>query len=159
MNFVFNGRFFKLHHRYSIEAGTTSYLQVIPTTRLIHLVARQYAYIGNGPVQISLLEEPTITNGTTQPTIVSNMDRRSERTATSQWFTNPTGISGGTLIDRDIIHAPGVGTGQSVRGGEYSDTPWERIIKPDTSTVIAINNQGDNAVDFILNIFFYESDN
>lgn len=159
LQFVFNGRFFKCHHRYTIPAGQTTYMQVTPGERLWHTIAKRWNFTGNGPLITSTLEDPTFTVGNTVPTLIANLDRRSAKVPTTQLFTNPTAVSGGTLADRDILFAPGGGTGNAVRGTEQTYGNWERILKPGSDYLVAMQNDGSNTIDLAFDMFFYESDN
>lgn len=159
LNFVFNGRFFKFHHRFTIVAGATANIQALIGNRLCHIVSRHISFTGSGPVQADILESPTITNGTTPPIILSNLDRRSSKVPTTQFFVNPTGVSGGILIDRDILYTPSGPGGSAVRSTTFSNALWERILKPSASTVLSLTNQGGDTVDITIDVVFYESDN
>lgn len=159
LNFVFTGQFFTVHHRYTIAAGGTAYLQAKTNSRLFHTVARSMNFDGTGPVVVDAIESPTITDGTTPPDVVSNLDRRSSKTPTTQIFVDPTGVSGGTLIDRDVLFSTGGGFFGGNATGTFVSANWERVLKQSDSTILAINNTGGDTVDFIVSIVFYESGN
>jgi hypothetical protein len=156
MQYLFNGQMFKFGHTYSIASLGTAYMQgIVPAGKLIHIFSRTMDVEGGGPVTCSLYEAPTITDGTTPPDITSNLDRRSAKTPTFLNYINPTGVSGGTLIDRDVIPTGG---GPKTTASFVSGAT-ERILKPSTKYCLVFYNGGTQTSSFTINITWYESGN
>ena len=156
LGLLFAGQFFKVHQRFSIGGGNTAYIQAKTNSRLTHIVSRSMGYDGAGAVVVSVLENPTITDGTTAPTIVQGLNRLSTKTPTTIFYNNPTGISGGTLIDRDVIFSAGTG-GNAV--ASFSSANWERILPKSSDIVWEITNEAGTTADFVFDMVFYESGN
>lgn len=152
--FLFDGDLYVLSSVRSIGSGATVYIQgKFGADKIFHTVSREHTFDGGGPFTVDLLESPTLTDGTTAAT-AHNMNRQSSQTHEAQFFSDPTGISGGTIIETLFI--PGGGTGSNTVGSTIQGV--ERILKKNTSYVIRIANAG-GASTFYTKVLFYESSN
>lgn len=156
MQFLFNGQMHRLSHTYTINPAATVYMEgIVPAGKLIHIFSRNMSVAAGGPITVDLIEAPTITDGTTPPTVVSNLDRRSAKTPALINYVDPTAVSGGTLIDRDYVAT----TGGPNSATSISAGATERILKPSTKYVITMTNTGAQASTFNIGIVWYESGN
>lgn len=155
LQFLFTGQAFTLSHRVTVVSLATTYVQISTNSdRMIHLSNVSIA-TENEQLQIQLIKEPTFTTGST-PIPVINLDDRSAKTESSNFYSDPTGVSGGTILFEDMIPQ-----GAQAQGGLIvaSIGHFERILDYDTDYIIAITNEGNSATDVMLNITFYESSN
>lgn len=158
MNFIFNGQMFSFWNRQSIASATTVNAIQAKTGaggKIIHTFGRNHAAEAGGPFVVSLIEAPaTITDGTPLTTI-ANLDRRSTKMPQLQYFSLPTNVTGGTVIDEIFIPT---GSGPSATGVSGTEG-IERILKPNTNYVIRVQNIGSQTATFQTNILTYESGN
>ena len=152
--FMFTGNMYLLSAVRSVGAGATVYIQGnFGSTKLFHTLERRHSFESGGPYTVDLIESPTITDGTTSA-VAANMNRLSSKTHEAQFFSDPTGVSGGTIID--TLFMPALGTGANTTGTGVSGV--ERILKRSTKYVIRIVNAGA-ASTFYTSVLFYESGN
>src|SRR5574341_909987 len=152
--FMFTGNMYLLNSVRSIGSTSTIYIQgKFGPNKLFHTIERKHSFNAGGPFTIDLLEAPTLTDGTTEAFAV-NMNRLSTKTHEARFFSNPTGVSGGTIID--TLYIPAAGTGANTTGTGVSGA--ERILKRSTDYVIRITNAGA-ASTFYTSVLFYESGN
>lgn len=157
LNFIFNGQMWTFRHRLSIAGNTTVDAIQVKTgsPKLIHAFQRTMTVEGGGPYVISLVEAPaTITDGTLLTTN-HNMDRRSTKTSQLQYFSNPTNVTGGIIIDEDFVPT---GSGPKATGS-FAGSGVERVLKVNTTYVLRVQNQSSNAGTFQFNILTYDSGN
>jgi hypothetical protein len=151
---MFDGDMYVLNSIMSVGAGTTVYIQgKLGANKFFHKVERRHAFESGGPYTIDLIEAPTLTDGTTVVT-ASNMNRQSTKTHAAQFFSNPTGVSGGTIID--TLYIPASGSGSNTIGTGTLGS--ERILKKSTDYLIRIANGGGASI-LYSTVLFYESDN
>jgi len=151
---MFDGDMYILSSIRSVGAGATVYIQgKFGATKLFHTIERRHTFEGGGPYTIDLIEAPTITDGTTAA-FAANMNRQSANTHEAQFFSDPTAISGGTIIDTIYMPAAGLGS-QTIGAGVVG---IERMLKKSTDYVIRIVNAGA-ASTFYTSVLFYESGN
>jgi hypothetical protein len=113
----------------SLAGNQTSFLQ-IKTGSLSPLIMGYEIESSAEPLKVSAIESPTITDGTTA--VASRIMNRTKTTnATTLFFSDPTSISGGTVLDIVIVTA-GKGSGSSAE----SHGAWK--LKTDTSYVLKI---------------------
>ena len=151
---LFDGELYLITSIRSKGAGATVYLQGKFSDRLFHVISRAHSFDGGGPFTVDVVEAPTITDGTT-PVIARNMNRNSAKTHQAIFFSDPTAVSGGTVIETLLLPAGGVGSNTS---GVGSTLGAERILKQNTDYVIRIANAG-GASTFNTVVLFYESGN
>lgn len=151
---MFDGDMYILSSIISVGAGATVYIQgKFGASQFFHTIERRHSFEGGGPYTVDLIEAPTITDGTTVAT-ARNMNRNSANTHTAQFFTDPTAVSGGTIID--TLYMPALGLGANTTGTGVIGV--ERILKKSTDYVIKIFNPGA-ASTFYTSVLFYESGN
>lgn len=142
------GRVFSVSLEGSIASGQSAYAQV--KTGALKTAVIHYDFVAvSENMRFTVLEAPTITDGTTQVTPI-NVNRNSANTALTRFYTNPSNISGGTTI---LIH--GMPSGANKIGGstEHSET-WD--LPANTSYVVKIDNLGNSTSTFFFNMGFYE---
>lgn len=139
--------------KFTVAAGASAYLEVLtPATGYVHW--KPTAIQTDGPkILVQLIEAPTTTPGT----VVASSNRRRVGTppvSTVIVRTNPTGVSGGTVIDQDYVGG-GTGAGlSSVTGGIASnDNEW--VLAQNTLYVIKVTNGGSASTDVGVKIFYY----
>lgn len=154
LNFLYAGQMFSWDHKFTIPSAGTVYYEVeTGLSRLHHTLTRGLAVDGGGPITLRLIEAPTLTDGTLKA--ANNMDRRSAKIAATKFYTNPTGVAGGTVIEEMFIPTGGgPNTSASLQAGLT-----ERILKPNTKYVVSILNSGAQPSTVEVNILFYESVN
>jgi len=83
----------------SINNGASSYLQMKTNGGDIYLLS--YGIVTDSArTTEEIIEAPTITDGTTALSTIYNANRQSTDTPGFDIYTNPTSISGGTIIDK-----------------------------------------------------------
>jgi len=156
LQFLYAGQVFALYHRFTIPTGGTYYIQLkTPSNpRLIHIIARQVNLFGGTPVVLNILEDPTVTDGTTPPDSIFNLDRRSQKQTDLEAYINPTDVSGGTLTVRDVFFA------STPRGSATLQSQvFEVVLRPESDTIYSFTNEANSETDVVLSIQWYESDN
>lgn len=154
--FLYTGQMYTASHQYNITASSTVYMQTyVPNDTIVHLIQRSIMVNSGGPISVRLYENPTFTTGTASPNCVTNLDRRSTKTPNFVLYTNPSSVSGGTLLSLDIVPTGGgtTGTGQLVSGIA------ELVLKPETNYVLNLTNLGGSSSITVLNYLWYESSN
>jgi len=151
---MFDGDMYILSASLAIGAGATVYTQAkTGSVQNNHFLETIYTFDSGGPFTVNFLEAPTMTDGTTE-VFAMNMNRQSANTPDIQFFSNPTAVSGGTIIETIFIPASGLGantTGAGISGAE-------RIMKKSTNYSLQIINAG-NASTFYTRSLFYETGN
>lgn len=142
------GRIYSVSLEGSISATSTAYAQVKTDAKKISVVHYDIVAVSEN-MRMTILETPTITNGTVEVTPI-NRNRNSANTATAKFYTNPTSVSGGTTI---LIH--GMPSGANKVGGLAShEEAWS--LKPNTSYAIKFDNLGNSTTSFFFNMAFFE---
>lgn len=154
LNFLFEGQMFTWHNKFSIPATSTVFYEVkTDPLRLHHTFQRSLSVEGGGPITLQLIEAPTLVDGT--PIVSNNLDRRSAKTADTLFFINPTGVSGGTVIEEMFIPTGGgPNTSAALNAGLT-----ERVLKQGTTYAVSLTNDGAQASTVEVNIIYYESGN
>lgn len=125
LNFIYVGQMYSLFHEVTVPAASTLYIEIRTDSRLPHFIARTLSTINGGPLIITEYENPTYTPWSIEiPSI--NLDRRSAKVATTLFYSNPTAVSGGTLIGQDLI--PVNQQGQQVTPGTFSSGGFEMLL-------------------------------
>jgi hypothetical protein len=152
---LFDGELYLITSVTTVPAESTINIQGKFGDRIFHTVSSSFLYQSGGPFTFNLIESPTLTDGTTSFT-APNMNRRSAKTHQAQFFSDPTNISGGTIIETLFI--PSSGGGSNAAGGGNT-VGVERILKANTDYVIQATNSGGQTSTLYTNILFYESGN
>lgn len=130
----------------SILSAATTSLQIKTLSETCIILAWLVASDGQ-PLTVVAKESPTITDGTSEITSY-NLNRQNGLPVT-KFYSNPTGISGGTTIFTEII------AGSKGAGGSLgSNLAW--VLKKDTSYVWQITNTGNQTTNISASLFFAE---
>lgn len=139
----------------AINVSSSVYLEyIIPASTTITQFAFKPSFITSDQlIKSEFYEAPTVTDGTTSANI-KNQDRTSLTTPTVAIFTDPTAISGGTLIRTRYG-----GTGSNAKpigfGTDSTELGW--ALKKNTKYVLKLTNIGQQATTFLaINGQFYE---
>lgn len=108
----------------SLTGNQTVYLQIKTGAKTCFIIGYSFSSSAE-PLKLTAIESPTLTNGTSAVT-ARNLNRQSANTATTLFYTDPTGISGGTTIHVEVCTA-GKGAGAAVG----DDHGW--LLKKNTS--------------------------
>ena len=100
------------------------------------------------PLKLTAIESPTITNGTTALAAVC-LNRQKATVPVTTFFSDPTGISGGTTINVEVVTA---GRG----GGASSGDAHGWTLKKNTSYVWRIEQLSNQATVVTAEILFAE---
>ncbi len=138
-------RFFDF--RQIISSGT-NYIQIKTGDKAAHFIFNNLKDTDK-TIYISLIETPTLTDWTTQIPVY-NANRSSTTNPTLTIFSDPTWISGWTIIDFFFLPAENKNVGETAQ----IDKEW--ILKKNTSYVVKIENQVAQATNFITKCFWYE---
>lgn len=156
--FTFAGQTYQTFNKFETVAKDTSVFVELrtPEFKLFHGIGRIIVPT-DGPIDIFLIESPTITTPGTTPMPLPSLNRNLTKTAVAQFFNNPIGVSGGTIIQHIFI--PG-GTGVGNQPPSFTiPSGTERIYKKDTTYVIQILNSAVGNIDVMYEFTWYESGN
>jgi hypothetical protein len=140
-------KIFEVSHDVGLTGSQTTYFQIKTVTTapmILHLEVSS----SDQPCKLTVLENPTVTLGTTAITPY-NMYRLSTNQAVTLFYSNPTSISGGTAINTHIITAGKGGSAVSAESGVW-------ILKKNTSYVLKVEQLSNQATTIAFNIVFAE---
>lgn len=144
---------FKLHHHFSYTSGSVAYLEITPGDNHVHILSYNFLVLNSVPTVLEVIENPTFDSGTTEPDIITNLNRKLDAPSATTFSVDPTNISGGTLIDYNIM-TPNTSITNAV------NDKIELILKPNVTTILKFSAyQSPNAGDFLYDLVFYESIN
>lgn len=156
LNFIFFGNMYQLDYRTTINDGETIYLQLkTPPDFLIHILKRIIRVEGE-TVQMRLIKEPTITDGTNELT-PQNLDDRFDKNSNLIIYDNPTAVSGGTEKARSVAY--GATRGNVQASGLFDEVDIERVLEKGLDYVIEFVNEGETPTDLLFSMLYYESRN
>lgn len=138
-----------------ITVGSSIYLQVItPSATQVTELAWRPSIVSTDQLFLSeFYESPTVTDGTT-PCLITNQSRGSSLTANTIIYSNPTAVSGGTLL-RGRYTGSGTNAKPVEIGADSVELGWH--LKPSTKYVVKLTNVGQQATTFFaLNGQFFE---
>jgi len=141
------GKVYEVSYVDSLSGSETTYFQIQTSTKpmmLIHLEISSSAE----PLQITLLETPTMTNGTMAVNSY-NMKRSSANAATTLFYSNPTYTSGGAPVNIHIVTA---GKG----GGAISAESGVWVLKTSSNYLVKLEQLSNQATVTSYNIVFAE---
>ena len=142
------GRVYAVSMYATITAGATSYTQLKTAANKVTVLHYDLVSLSEN-MKFTILESPTITDGTVEITPY-NVNRNSAETAVTKFYTNPTGVSGGTTL---VIH--GMPSGVNKVGGLAGHSEiWS--LNPNTSYAIKLENLGNSTNTFVFNTAFFE---
>lgn len=141
------GKTFEMSYTVSLTGNQTTYFQIKTNnkpTMLVHFEVSSSAE----PLKATLLEAPTMTNGTTAVASY-NMKRSSLTTADTTFFSDPTFTSGGTPINIHIVTA---GKG----GGAITAESGVWVLKTATNYLVKVEQLTNQATTVAYNAVFSE---
>lgn len=142
--------------KFTIAAAGIAYLEFqTPVKGYVHFKPMNFS--ADGPkILVQLYEAPTLTPGSVQ--VVQNRRRLgTPPTASSVVRINPTGVSGGTLLDQDYIGG-GVGIGGILSSGGNASNDNEWVLAQNTLYLLKLTNNGSSSADVNMKLFWYEED-
>lgn len=151
---IHKGLAYNLNVYSTVTAGTPKYCQFKTGVGYIHL--KQKTIVDGADILLcSFIEAPTVTNGST---VVPNYNRNrnSSNISTMVVYSDPTGISGGTILEYDYLF----GADNALGGAQAASTPSEMslewVLKPNTSYIYKLENLGDGTATFLAKLMWYE---
>jgi hypothetical protein len=140
------------HHFANVPATETRSIELrVPEITRITFTHR-VAISSHTPIRIELLEEPDFTPGVTEVPSY-NADRNSPLTAGLKLVPNPTGITGGILIEDFRVFqagAPGISAPGAIT--DFSDD----VLKPNASYIVRVTNNSGSTATISLYAGWYE---
>ena len=148
------GNLFRAFGKFTaIAAAATVNVQIKTGAKSLYVTAINIAPDAE-QITTSLIEDPTITDGTTE-VISYNANRNSVIVPTATFYNDPSAISGGTKIEE--LFLPGsAGVGQTRSGDRFTEGGITFILKPSSDVVLEIVNGGSGAVDVGWNVSWFE---
>ena len=132
----------------ALGASALLYIEIIvPENIEMHL--KQVSFYNGDDGYYELLEAPTITTGAT-PLLSFNRWRPSTKLSNILLKSNPTGISGGTILEP--MHFKG--TNQAP--GTLITSDWEWVLKSGTTYLLSLTNNGSGSEQALLKASWYE---
>lgn len=127
---------------------TPKYCQFKTGAKYIHL-KEKWIVNGTDTLLCTLFEAPTVTDWTT-PIVPLNKNRNSTNTSSMTIYSNPTAISGGTIMEYDYLS----GAVMSSALMQRSTNEW--ILKPNTNYVYKLECLSVWTATFLSKLFWYE---
>lgn len=160
LQFIFEGQVFNAFHRGTLASGggadEVSIQIKTNSSRITHILGIEL-HTNSDRIDIDFIENPTITDGTTAIT-TRNLDRRSSKTADALLYSDPTSISGGTVIDSDTAYVVGAPAGFRSASG-VTRAFIEQPLKANEDYIIKLTNFDTVSISYVIRIVFYESGN
>jgi len=123
-----------------------------PDERYVHL--KQYIpYTNQSSGKFEIIEAPTLTTGSTALTAYNRSRVGTPPTCGCVLKSDPTGISGGTLLETILIGQGGVGSG--ARGGQTT-IDIEYVLKQETTYLFRLTNDSGSTAKASMWLFWYE---
>ena len=110
---------------------------------------------GGGNIDILIYEGADIA-ATGSAISAYNTNRNSTLTPNVTLFEAPTVTTYGTEIHRQWLPPAGAGVGMSAQGVADAEAGEEWILAPSTDYIIQITNNSGDAIDFLIEILWYE---
>lgn len=132
----------------ALGAGSSLYIEInIPEGIEVHLKSTLF-YTGDDS-QFELIEAPTLTSGVT---LLTSYNRKRISPVGSHLIlkSNPTSISGGTLLDNVFVK------GAVQNPGLLVVSDWEWILKEDEVYLLRLTNEGVSSEQALLKADWYE---
>jgi len=149
---VHNGIAFSAWNYGAITTGNSLYLELkTPSDYFIHLKKVELWATG-APILFNLIEAPTLTTGVTSFT-PQKRNRNGLYSASLAIKTNPTTISGGTIIDAYEFGGGGIGSSAMASTRSTDD---EIILKKDTTYLVKCTNNAATTVNISAWVYWYE---
>lgn len=152
---IHGGIAFTVAHKFTIAAAGSAYLEfIVPAGAYVHF--KPVAMQTDAPkVLVQVIEAPTVTPGTTGKTPMNRRRIGTPTVSVVTVHTDPTGVSGGTVIDQDYIGGGTGAGGSSVSGGMgINENEW--VLNPATTYLVKVTNGGSGSADVNIKLFWYE---
>ena len=130
------GKTYEMSYSTTLTGNQTVYFQMKTNNKATMLVHFEVSSSAE-PLKVTLLEAPTMTNGTTAVTAY-NMKRDSLSTAATLFYSDPTYASGGTPVN---IHLVTAGKG----GGAITAESGVWILKTSTNYLVKVEQLTNQA--------------
>ena len=136
----------------TVTTTASSYIDfTTPADKTIHFRPSSFASNGDN-ITIEIFEDASVTGGTTYA--AKNRNRNSNNTSQVSITINPTVNTEGNIIDKFYV---GGGSGISdTTSGAITGNVDEWVLKPDTTYLIKITNNGASDSNVFVNLFWYE---
>jgi hypothetical protein len=142
------GRAYTVTHTGTLASAATVSFQM-KTPAAVNPVLLFTDFGGDGEtLKITFTENPTVTDGTTSMTPY-NLNRASALTAASVWYSDPTSISAGTVLDTELTDA-----GHKMAGASAHDLTW--VLKKSEDYIWTVENIGATTVTYVAKIIWAE---
>ena len=151
---IHEGIAFNLNVYSTVAFGTPKYCQFKTGSKYVHLKEKTIVD-GSDTLLCQFIEAPTVTDGTTLvPTY--NRNRNSSTTSVMVIYSDPTNISGGTILEYDYIFGAdnALGGAQVSSPGAFMNLEW--VLKPNTTYIYKLENLGDGTATFLSKLMWYE---
>lgn len=150
---IHNGDVFSISRQVSSLADSASSLLQIttPADYGIHL-KEAMIWVSDSPCLYEIVESPTLTDGTSEVSS-HNRNRQSSLTALTKVYHDPTGISGGTVIE-SVNFGTGAGPAAVFSGDFILRLEW--LLKQEKNYLIRLTNNSGSSIDVSFNIDWYE---
>lgn len=145
---MMNGEIYSLSFTDDLTGNETIYLQ-IKTGATSCLILNWFLASTLQPVKFTKIETPTVTNGTTAVTAYNVNRQRSTTTPTTLFYSDPTSISGGT-----VLHIDTAGASKHAGGGDLDGQLW--LLKKNTSYLWKVEQLNNQATTIVGSIVFSE---
>jgi hypothetical protein len=142
-----SGKAFMVHYDWALTGNETKYFQM-KTGNVTAVMLYQDWSSSSEPIKLTVLETPTVTNGTNEVTAY-NKDRQSLTAAVTKFYSNPTSVSSGTAIHVDVITS---GKGSGAHSPDVS--VWS--LKKSTSYVFKVEQLTNQATTVGMELIFAE---
>lgn len=144
-----DGHFFKINEKVVDLADASTYTLHIKTGSDFAYIQQVKAALSDGPIDIVVTEAPTITDGSTSPDNVNNLNRDSTLTPDASFFTDSSSISGGTELETHFVP-----TGKDTAYTLSDDNHW--VMKPNTDYIVQFVNNSGQLLTFSYTVIYHE---
>lgn len=141
------GKLWEVSYSFAQTGNETDYFQLKTNAKSPAILNLEVSSSAE-PLKLTVLEAPTMTNGTTAVASYC-MNRVKDTTATTQFYSDPTFTSGGTPINIHIVTAGKGGGAISAESGAWK-------LKTATNYLLKIEQLTNQATTVSINIVFSE---
>lgn len=142
------GEMFHVSAYFTLIGGAATTFQIKTGAKSAYVTYWSVSSFGE-LLKVEAKENPTITDGTVEVAAV-NMNRNSATTAVTKLYSNPTGISGGTLLLVEGIPSQDSHDSGVMEHGSL----W--ILKPNEDYIFTVDPVGDTNTDVAFSMEWYE---
>jgi hypothetical protein len=147
------GNGYVLSHFGSVASSGELLIQLdVPANDYVHL--KKWSLWTDSPIaKLEIVEAPTLTDGTTAINIVNKRRVGTPDASLCSAFSDPTAISGGTILETTYVG--GGGTGGFKSGGTNS-VEDEYVLNPSTTYLFRVTNLDSSARTCAIHMLWYE---